>query len=124
MKYTNKTWDGKVKYKDHYDITNVADAISHLLMLFKDLALPSKTFAITELKRLVIELDGKLSPEDLSKVYKEIDAINFDEWSKTIQQQKGSPAEQQKPKSTGTMSEIVSEAKVPSVGATKKLKGK
>jgi hypothetical protein len=123
MKYINKTWDGKVKYKDHYEITNVTDAMTNLLMLFKDLALPSKTFAVTELKRLVVELDGKLSPEDLGKVYKEIEAINFEKWSTTIQQQKQSPTAQQSPKSTGTMKEVQSEAKV-AVGSTKKLKGK
>lgn len=88
MKLTAKfagkdTWDGSVKYKDHYEVTNLADSLSQMSTLFKDLQIQSKTFATTQLKRMVSEFDGKLSQEDLAKVNDEIDAINWAEWFDT-----------------------------------------
>jgi hypothetical protein len=84
MKYLGKTWDGSVKYKDHYEITNITDALSQLTALFRDLQLPSETFVKTELKRMVHEVDGKLTAEDKLKIEGEIDAMNFPEWQKTM----------------------------------------
>jgi hypothetical protein len=84
MKYAGRdTWDGSIKYKDHYEVTNLADALSQMATMFKDLQIQSKTFASTQLKRMVSEFDGKLSPDDLKKVEKEIDDINWDEWFDT-----------------------------------------
>lgn len=80
-KFAGKSgWNGSVKYKDHYEVTNLADSLSQMGTLFKDLQIQSKTFAKTQLKRMVAEFDGKLSPEDLQKVNDEIDGINYDEW--------------------------------------------
>lgn len=76
-------WDGSIKYKDHYEVTNLADSLAQMGTLFKDLQIRSKTFASTQLKRMVAEFDGKLSQEDLAKVNKEIDAIDYDEWFDT-----------------------------------------
>jgi len=73
-------WKGTVKYKDHYEVTNLADSLSQMSTLFKDLQIQSKTFAQTQLKRMVSEFDGKLTSEDLAKVNSEIDAIDWDEW--------------------------------------------
>lgn len=83
LKYVNKTWDGKVKYKDRYEITNLTDAITQLGTLFKDLQMPSETFVKAELKRLVHEFDGKIPTADMAKIENEIDDLNFIEWSDT-----------------------------------------
>jgi len=122
MKYYNdREWKGKVKYKDDYSVTNVSDATSHLLKLFKELALPSKTFAVLELKRLVQTLDGKIATEDLSKVFSEIDSLDFNDWQdKVIGQNKTvvPPADPNKlptgsnEKKPATISEVSKEAKI------------
>lgn len=127
MRYLNKTWNGKIKYKDRYEITNVADAMTQLTTLFRDLLMPSETFAKEELKRLVYELDGKLPPEKIEKIISEIEAMDFDEWAEAQKEAlvgKGSsPAAQAAPKSTGTMQEIAAEAKS-SVATTTKVRDK
>lgn len=109
-RFKNKQWQGKIKYKDHYELTNIVDSMTNLLMLFKDLALPSKTFAIAELKRLVKELDGKLSSEDMLKVMNELDSLDFDTWHEEVRSGGSSPGEQQQDKQTGTMSEVRKES--------------
>src|SRR6185437_12903766 len=124
----NRKFNGKIKYKDRYELTNVTDALSQLTMIFRDLMLPSETFVKEELKRMVHELDDKISPELMLKVEQEIDSLDFEEWQQTQKEAllgaKGqSPAEQQASKSTGTMTEAAQEARS-SVSATKKLKGK
>lgn len=43
--------------------------------------MPSETFIKAELKRLVHEYDGKIPYEDMVKIEKEIDSMNFIEWS-------------------------------------------
>jgi len=121
-KFKDKEWDGKIKYKDHYELTNLVDSMTNLLMLFKDLALPSETFAKAELKRLVKEHDGKLSVEDQAKVMKEIEALNFDEWHAEVRSGGTSPAEQQQAKQTGTMAEVKKEAVKKKVGPNTKLR--
>jgi hypothetical protein len=83
MKYMNQEWDGKIKYKDRYEVTNVTDAIAQLTMLFKDCQMPSETFVKEELKRLIHEYDGKLPSEVLDKIHKEIDAMDYEEWTDT-----------------------------------------
>ncbi len=77
------TWQGSIKYKDHYEVTNLADSLSQMSSLFKDLQIQSNTFANTQLKRMVSLFDGKLSQEDLAKVNKEIDDMDMDEWFDT-----------------------------------------
>lgn len=129
MKMVSKSWDGKVKYKDRYELTNITDAITQLTAIFRDLMLPSETFAKEELKRLVHELDGKIPTEKMAQVLKEIDDMDFADWQETqklalIGNSGQSPADQQKPKSTGTMAEAAAEAKTTNTAATKKLKGK
>jgi len=125
-KFMSASWDGKIKYKDHYEITNITDAITQLTSVFRDLGLPSETFAKQELKRLVHELDGKIPPETLVKIEKEIDEMDFGDWQEMQRQalvgRGSSPAEQQAPKSTGTMEEVAAEAKTTNTAATKKLK--
>lgn len=127
MKLINKEWDGKIKYKDRYELTNITDAISQLLQVFRDLMCPSETFVKEELKRLVHELDGKIPTDKMAKIMQEIESMDFPEWQgKQLEALIGagkSPAEQQKPKSTGTMAEAASEAKSSNTSATKKQKG-
>lgn len=130
MERVSKEWKGRVKYKDHYEITNVTDAMTQFVMLTRDLSLPSETFDKTELKRFVKEFDGKLSPEVVDKIEKEIEAMDYPKW-KELQEQAligqpkqdgNSPAAQQKAKGSGTMKEAQAEAKSPNTGATKKVK--
>jgi hemoglobin-like flavoprotein len=83
MKYMGKTWDGKIKYKDRYELTNISDALSQMTQLFKDLQMPSETFVKQELKRMVHEMDGKIPADDLNRIEAEIDAMDFDEWKDT-----------------------------------------
>lgn len=124
MKYKTKTpWDGRVVYKTDYSVTNITDSMTHLLMLMKDLVLPSETFAKAELKRLVTELDGKLSSEDSLKVIKEIDNLDFKEWQDLVLTQGKSPTAQQKPQETPmTTKEMVQTAIKSNIGSTNKLK--
>jgi hypothetical protein len=127
--YLGKPWDGKVKYKDRYEITNITDAITQLTSLFRDLQLPSEEFAKQELKRLVHEMDGQIPQEDMVKIEKQIDAMDFKEWMEVQKEalvgKSNSIAEQQKSKQSGTMAENKAESeKKPVTGATKKPKGK
>jgi hypothetical protein len=84
-KYIGKEWDGTVKYKDHYQITNLTDTLAQLSTLFKDLQIPSKTFAQEQMKRMIHEFDGKMTAAQMKKVYAEIDAIDWDAWFDTMQ---------------------------------------
>lgn len=128
----DKTWDGKIKYKDRYEITNISDAITQLIMLARDLQLPSPIFVKEELKRLIHEYDGKLAPEVSAQIEANIDSMDFAAWQDTQKQALigappkapggNSPAAQQKPKDSGTMAEIAKEAKAPNTAATKKVK--
>lgn len=129
LRLMGQTWDGTVKYKDRYELTNITDAITQLTSVFRDLMMPSPTFVKTELWKLVQELDGKIPPDDMLKIKKEIEAMDFEEWQQNQLDAlvgKGggtSPAEQQTSKSTGTMAEAAAEANnTPS--ATKKLQSK
>lgn len=83
FEYMGKTWDGTIKYKDHYEITNLTDALQQMTVLFKDLQLPSETFVKAELKRMIHEFDGKLTEEEIQKAEKEIDTMDFDAWQAT-----------------------------------------
>jgi hypothetical protein len=127
MKLMGKEWTGKIKYKDRYELTNLSDALTQLQILVRDFQMPSEDFVKTELKRLVHEYDDKLPPDQLAKIEKQIDDMDFKSWM-AVQKQAlvgrgSSPSEQQKPKGTGTLQEVVAEAKVnPNVAATKKLK--
>lgn len=128
MQFMGKKWDGKIKYKDHYEVTNLTDAMTQLTTLFRDLQVRSDDLVKTELKRMVHEIDGKLSPELLAKVDSQIDAMDMKEFYATQKQalvgQPKSPAEQQKSKQSGTtMVELQAESeKNNSSNATKKLR--
>lgn len=126
MKRVSKTWQGKIKYKDRYELTNLTDALTQFLMLVRDLQLGSEKFVKSELKRFVREYDGKLPSEVLGEIESQIEGIDFKEWS-SIQKEalvgKGqSPGEQQKPKGTGTMAEAEAESRSNKTAATTKLK--
>ena len=84
FEFMGKEWKGSVKYKDHYQITNLTDALSQLSTLFKDLQINSKTFAEMQMKRMIDEFDGKLTPDQRKKVYEEIEGIDWDEWFDTM----------------------------------------
>jgi hypothetical protein len=128
MKLLGKTWDGKIKYKDNYAITNLQDALTQFLILVKDLQVPSESFVRAEFARLIHEYDGKMPEDVLVKIHKEIDDFSFTTWAATqkdalVGKASTSPGDQQKPKGTGTMAEVAAEAKGPSTGATKKANG-
>ena len=84
FEFMGKVWKGSIKYKDHYQITNLTDALSQLSTLFKDLQINSKTFAEMQMKRMIDEFDGKLTPDQRKKVYEEIEGIDWDEWFDTM----------------------------------------
>lgn len=128
---TSKTWNGKVKYKDRYEITNINDALTHLQQLARDLMLPSETFIKESLKRLVHEFDNKMPPDMLRVVEDQIDSMDFDAWQETQKEalvgksnQGNSPGAQQKPKQAGTTTAQAkaesNKQKIP--GASKKVK--
>jgi hypothetical protein len=127
MKMVGKEWKGKIKYKDRYEITNLTDALTQLLIIVKDFQIPSETFVKEELKRIVREFDGKLPKETLAKIEKEIEAADHSKWM-SIQKQalvgRGqsttSPGDQHKPKQSGSMQEVAQEAQAQNVGSTKK----
>jgi hypothetical protein len=130
LKMIGKEWDGKVKYKDRYEMTNLTDALTQFQILARDLQITSEKFIKTELKRFVHEFDGKLPVDVQAEIDKQIDAINFTEWvelQKTALVGKGSsegnsPGEQQKPKDTKTMAEHAKESMKRSPAATNKVK--
>jgi hypothetical protein len=126
MKRLGKTWDGRVKYKDHYEITNIQDALTQFLTLARDLGIGSEEFVKTELKRFVKEYDGKLPIDSLRKIEQQIDSMDFAKWQQLQQDaligRPKSPGDQQKKKSTGTMGEVQAEAKSPNTAGTKKTK--
>lgn len=128
-----KDWaESRIKYKDRYELTNVADAMTQFLILTRDILLPSETFDKAQLKRFVKEFDGKLPPETLQKVMTEIDAMDYTTWKKVqedallgtppVPNDGNSPGEQNQSKSTGTLAEVKAESKTPNVKATKKPK--
>lgn len=117
LKYIGKEWNGKIKYKDRYEITNITDAITQLVSLGRDLFLPSKTFVIEEMKRLVQEYDGKITPDMMQTIKKEIDGLDFPEWQNV---QKQAMIGQDKPEGTSP----VARGKSKSKGTTKEAAGK
>jgi hypothetical protein len=125
MKAINKDWDGKIKYKDRYEVTNISDALTQLQILVRDFQLPSETFVKEELKRMVLEYDGKLPKDILVKVKREIDEMDMSSWMGTQKQaligRGQSPSEQQQPKNTGTLREAAEEARV-ATASTNRLK--
>lgn len=127
MKWLRKEWDGKIKYKDRYDVTNFTDVTTQFMTLARDLQMPSELFVKSELKRLYHEFDGKLSVVDQALIDKQIDAMDFRDWMTTqkdalIGKAGNSPGEQQKPKGSGTTAEVASEAGVGSTTTTNKVK--
>ncbi len=132
MERIGKTWNGRIKYKDRYEITNVTDAMTQFVMMTRDLMIPSETFDKSQLTRLVKEFDGKLSAEVLAKVEKEIETMDYPKWKQLQKEalvglpkpQGTSAAAQQAPKGSGTMAEVKAEAHMLSTAATKKLKDK
>lgn len=122
-----KMWDGKVKYKDRYELTNLTDALTQFQILARDLQITSEDFIKTELKRFVHEFDGKLPVDQQAKIDKQIDEINFTEWVQTQKEALlgtggNSPGEQQKPKETNTMAEHAKEARSSNTAATVAVK--
>lgn len=79
-KYSKSIWDGAVKYKDHYEITSIADVLSQLTTMFGDLLMPSETFAKEEMMHLVHLFDGKIAPDKLKQIASEIENNDWKEW--------------------------------------------
>lgn len=121
-----KTWDGKIKYKDRYELTNLTDALTQLMVLVRDLGIPSETFVKEELKRMALQYDGKLPVDVLTKIMNDIDKMDYKEW--TVNQQLAltggagtSPGAQQK-KDTTTLREVTKESGQTTQRATSDLK--
>lgn len=78
-------WDGKINYKDRYELTNLTDALTQLATIVKTFAIPSETFIKEELKRLIRQYDAKLPVETINKIESEIENMDFEEWSQNVQ---------------------------------------
>lgn len=115
MKWLGKDWDGKIKYKDRYELTNLSDAMGQFQILVRDLQVPSEIFVKSELKRLVHEFDGKLTPDDVIKIDKQIDSMNFTDWQATQKDalvgKAASLGAKQNPNTPSTLTEAAQEAK-------------
>ncbi len=127
MKFLNKEWKGTVKYKDHYELTNITDYLTQLSMCFRDLGIESDTFRATQQKKVVALMDGKYTSDELKTIHAEIEAIDSGEWFETqklalIGNAGTSPAEQQKSKQSGTSVEVKKEATKESPAATNRIK--
>jgi hypothetical protein len=81
--YMSKRWDGTVRYKDHYEITNLTDALAQLTTMFKDLQIKSETFVRSQMTRIIHEFDGKIPADKLKKIEEEVAAMDMDEWFDT-----------------------------------------
>jgi hypothetical protein len=138
MRCKNSVWTGTVKYKDHYEITNITDWLTQFSIMLHDLGMPSPTFALEEMKKAINLFDAKLTPETKAKVYQELEAKINDAWLSKVQADQvvegrpannaggdsSSPAAQQKNKQTGTMAEVQKESvKNQGHSATKRLRG-
>jgi hypothetical protein len=79
MRYMRKKWDGKIKYKDRYELTNLTDALGQLTDLFTKLQVKSKTLLNQEVMRMIHEIDGKIPPETLKTIQAEVDGTDWAE---------------------------------------------
>lgn len=124
-KFRSAEWNGKIQYKDRYEITNLTDALTQLLIIFKDFQIPSETFVKEELKRIVGQYDSKLPSDILAKIMKEIDKMDFKKWQDKINPKPTSPGAQQKPKQAGMGAgdmAAMADMNQQSAGATNKLR--
>jgi ribosomal protein L12E/L44/L45/RPP1/RPP2 len=135
MKFKRRDWTGSIKYKDRYEITNLTDWLTQLVMLFSDLGLPlaSPTFAKEQLKKALFTFDGKIDPDTMTKALAEIEKMDLTKWfdrllpaqvtTTSAGARVTSAAAQQKPKQSGTMAEVKSESdKNNATKVTKKLR--
>lgn len=90
-----ETWDGKCKYKDRYELTNLTDALTQLTIILKDFQVPSETFVKEEMKRVVRQYDSKLPVETLNKIESEIDNMDYPTWVLQVQAGGQKPGQQQ-----------------------------
>jgi len=117
MELMGKEWDGKIKYKDRYELTNLTSALTQLQVLVKDFQMGqiSETFVKTQLTRMVHEYDGKLNVDDQTKIEAEIQNMDFKKWAADqkvafLGAPKTSPGAQQAPKKDVTLSQKENEA--------------
>jgi hypothetical protein len=120
MEMMGETWEGSIKYKDRYEITNISDAISQLSSLVKDLMLPSPTFVKHEFKRLVEEYDGKMPLEIREKVMSEIESKVDDKYLESLKQAAGGVKPPAPAPKTGTMEQMKRKAQPDKVSASTK----
>jgi hypothetical protein len=120
MEMMGETWEGSIKYKDRYEITNISDAISQLSSLVKDLMLPSPTFVKHEFKRLVEEYDGKMPLEIREKVMSEIESKVDDKFFEAMKQAAGGANPPAPAPKTGTTEQMKRKAQPDKVSASTK----
>lgn len=78
-KIQNQKWEGKIAYKDSFEITNLQDLLLQLSTIFNNLHVISPTFIREEWRRIVREFDGRIERSQLDKIFKEIDGISDQE---------------------------------------------
>lgn len=132
LKYMGKVWDGKIAYKDRYELTSLNDRLTMTVTMLRDLFLPSPTFAKETFKQIIAESYGKFPSEVLAKIEREIDTMDWEGWQEVQKEALvglpkappgagNSPGAQQKSKQTNTSSEAKAEA-TRGAAATKKVK--
>lgn len=116
MRVLGREWFGKIRYKDRYEVTNLTDYLTQLLIILNDLKLPSELFVKEQLKRVVNEFDSKLPGDVKLKVMHDIDTMDFTKWSAESGQPKTGAAQIQP--ALMTMEAVRKEAQPMSTGPT------
>lgn len=76
----NQEWEGgSIAYRDDYSVTNVQDLLLQLSTIFVNLKVLSPTFIREEWIRIINEFDGKIPPEQMTKIKDEIAKMSDDE---------------------------------------------
>lgn len=66
---------GKVAYRDDYSVTTLMDMVLQLSGIFNNLRVLPPTFVKEEWKRVIREFDGRIEPEKMLTIEREIDAL-------------------------------------------------
>jgi len=72
-------WTGKIGYRKDYSISSLLDLLVQLNMILQNVRVQSPTFIREQMKRVVREVDGRLTQDMKKKIYAEIDAIEDDD---------------------------------------------
>lgn len=75
-KLSNREWKGKISYRRDYSISTLMDMVLQLSGILNNLKILPPRFIKEEWKRVIREFDGRLSPEAMTEINKQIDALS------------------------------------------------